>query len=100
MDEMRKGYPQGLTVDLEALSGFTELPPLTQGDQSPPFFAAVLDKVAETFIRRSNIRTWVLCWPQPPHDPSRGVRARTDIVHRGLTRRVVEVERLLRPRHG
>jgi pimeloyl-ACP methyl ester carboxylesterase len=46
MDEVREGYPQGLTIDLDALSGFTKPALLTQGDQSPPFFGAVLDKVA------------------------------------------------------
>lgn len=46
MDEVREGYPQGLTIDLEALSGFAKPAMLTDGDQSPPFFAAVLAKVA------------------------------------------------------
>ena len=46
LDEVREGYPQGLTIDLQALAGYTGLALLTQGDQSPPFFGAVLDKVA------------------------------------------------------
>jgi pimeloyl-ACP methyl ester carboxylesterase len=48
MDEVREGYPQGLTIDPEALSRFGKPALLTQGDQSPPFFAAVLDNLAET----------------------------------------------------
>lgn len=35
-----------MTVDLGALSRFSKPALLTQGDQSPPFFAVVLDKVA------------------------------------------------------
>jgi len=46
LDEVREGYPQGLMIDLDALSGFTKPALLTQGDQSPPFFGAVLDQVA------------------------------------------------------
>jgi pimeloyl-ACP methyl ester carboxylesterase len=46
LDEVREGYPQGLTIDVDALSGFTKPVLLTDGDQSPPFFPAVIGKLA------------------------------------------------------
>src|SRR5207237_150843 len=47
IDEVREGYPQGLTVDLAALAGFTKPALLTQGDQSQPFCAAVRERASE-----------------------------------------------------
>lgn len=39
--------PNGLAIDLEAISSFDHPTLLTQGDQSPPFFAKVIERLAE-----------------------------------------------------
>jgi pimeloyl-ACP methyl ester carboxylesterase len=38
--------PNGLAIDLEAISSFDHPTLLTQGDQSPPFFAKVIEQLA------------------------------------------------------
>jgi pimeloyl-ACP methyl ester carboxylesterase len=43
LDELRD--PDGLSVDLDALSGYAQPTQLTLGDQSPPLFAPVLDRL-------------------------------------------------------
>ncbi|HXZ69986.1 MAG TPA: hypothetical protein VEH31_03815, partial [Streptosporangiaceae bacterium] len=43
LDELRD--PDGLSVDLDALSGYAQPAQLTLGDQSPPLFAPVLDRL-------------------------------------------------------
>jgi pimeloyl-ACP methyl ester carboxylesterase len=43
LDELRD--PDGLNVDLDALSGYAQPVLLTLGDQSPPLFAPVLDRL-------------------------------------------------------
>jgi len=43
LDELRD--PDGLNVDLDALSGYDQPAQLTLGDQSPPLFAPVLDRL-------------------------------------------------------
>jgi pimeloyl-ACP methyl ester carboxylesterase len=73
IDEVREGYPQGLTIDLAGLAVFTKPALLTQGDQSPPFFAAVPDKVAEA-LPQARRHTYGGARPQPAHDPPRGIR--------------------------
>lgn len=44
LDELRD--PDCLTVDLDALATYSKPALLTQGDQSPPMFAPILDRVA------------------------------------------------------
>jgi pimeloyl-ACP methyl ester carboxylesterase len=39
--------PNGLAVDLEAISSFEHPALLTQGDQSPPFYSKVIDVLME-----------------------------------------------------
>jgi pimeloyl-ACP methyl ester carboxylesterase len=43
LDDLRD--PDGLNVNLDALSGYAQPTLLTQGDQSPPLFAPVLDRL-------------------------------------------------------
>jgi pimeloyl-ACP methyl ester carboxylesterase len=45
IDEVREG-PEALDLDLDALAGFTKPVLVTGGDQSPPFFVAILDRLA------------------------------------------------------
>jgi pimeloyl-ACP methyl ester carboxylesterase len=44
LDEMNE--PSAFTVDLERLATFHQPALISQGDQSPPFFAAILDRIA------------------------------------------------------
>jgi pimeloyl-ACP methyl ester carboxylesterase len=53
--EMRD--PGGVTVDLDALSGLHAPVLFTQGDQSPPFYAAVIARLAEA-IDGAEVRTF------------------------------------------
>ncbi|GAC1639220.1 MAG: hypothetical protein NVS4B2_28630 [Chloroflexota bacterium] len=48
--------PAWLTLDLEELSRFTRPVLLTQGDQSPPFFLAIVSKIKEA-VPQANVRT-------------------------------------------
>ncbi len=43
LDELRD--PDGLNVDLDALSAYVQPTLFTQGDQSPPLYALVLDRL-------------------------------------------------------
>jgi pimeloyl-ACP methyl ester carboxylesterase len=43
LDELRD--PDGLSVDLDGLSGYAQPTQLTLGDQSPPLFGPVLDRL-------------------------------------------------------
>jgi pimeloyl-ACP methyl ester carboxylesterase len=50
VDEVHEG-PEALDLDLDALARFTAPVLLTGGDQSPPFFAAILDRLAAAMLR-------------------------------------------------
>jgi pimeloyl-ACP methyl ester carboxylesterase len=54
LDESRD--PDWLTLDLEALSRFPQPALLTQGDQSPPFFLAIISKI-KAALPGANVRT-------------------------------------------
>jgi len=56
LDELRD--PDGLNVDLDALSGYAQPVLLTQGDQSPPLFAPVLDRL-QTVLPHAERHTYV-----------------------------------------
>ena len=49
--------PTWLSLDLEALSRFTQPVLLTQGDQSPPFFPAIVSKI-EAVVPQAEVRTF------------------------------------------
>jgi hypothetical protein len=44
LDEMNE--PSAFSVDLERLATFHQPALISQGDQSPPFFGAILDRIA------------------------------------------------------
>jgi pimeloyl-ACP methyl ester carboxylesterase len=56
LDELRD--PDGLNIDLDALSGYAQPTQLTQGDQSPPLFALVLDRL-QTVLPHAGRHTYV-----------------------------------------
>ena len=47
--------PDALTIDLASLSDYTGPALLTQGSESPPFFALVLDKIAATLAQAQRL---------------------------------------------
>jgi pimeloyl-ACP methyl ester carboxylesterase len=55
LDESRD--PASLTLDLEAVSRFTKPVRLTQGDQSPPFFPAIIAKI-EAAVPQADVHTF------------------------------------------
>lgn len=55
LDESRD--PAWQSLDLDALSRFTHPMLLTQGDQSPPFFPAIVSKIKEA-VPQANVRTF------------------------------------------
>jgi pimeloyl-ACP methyl ester carboxylesterase len=46
LDELRD--PDCLAVDLDALARYSKPASLTKGDQSPPMFAPILDRIAQS----------------------------------------------------
>jgi pimeloyl-ACP methyl ester carboxylesterase len=56
LDDLRD--PDGLNVDLDALSSYAQPTLLTQGDQSPPLFALVLDRL-QTVLPHAQRHTYV-----------------------------------------
>ncbi len=52
------GSWSGLNVDLDGLSGYAQPTLLTQGDQSPPLFAPVLDRL-QTVLPHAERHTYV-----------------------------------------
>jgi pimeloyl-ACP methyl ester carboxylesterase len=56
LDELRD--PDGLSVDLDGLSGYAQPALFTQGDQSPPLFAPVLDRL-QTVLPHAERHTYV-----------------------------------------
>jgi pimeloyl-ACP methyl ester carboxylesterase len=56
LDELRD--PDGLNVDLDALAGYAQPTLLTHGDQSPPLFTPVLDRL-QTLLPHAERHTYV-----------------------------------------
>ena len=56
LDELRD--PDGLNIDLDGLSGYAQPTLFTQGDQSPPLFAPVLDRL-QTVLPHAQRHTYV-----------------------------------------
>lgn len=85
LDEMHD--PEALEIDLRGLCGFTAPALLTIGDQSPPFFRLVADRVAAA-LSQAEVQAYRGAG-HVPHlsHPEEYVRLLSELIDRGLTSR-------------